>query len=80
MPVGLGRQVFDAAHEPKQWYVVPGADHNDVPVVGGNPYFEKIDELCPDGGLQWPWTIPVNNVVPLDRRFDRWLRILFVSD
>jgi hypothetical protein len=34
--------VFDTAHEPKQWYVVPGADHNDVPFVGGNPYFREI--------------------------------------
>ena len=42
VPVALGRQVFDAAHEPKQWYVVPGADHNDVPFVGGNPYFHTI--------------------------------------
>ena len=42
VPVALGRQVFDTAHEPKQWYVVPGADHNDVPFVGGNPYFQKI--------------------------------------
>ena len=42
VPVGLGREVFDAAHEPKQWYVVHGADHNDVPFVGGNPYFQEI--------------------------------------
>jgi hypothetical protein len=42
VPVALGRQVFEAAHEPKQWYVVPGADHNDVPFVGGNPYFREI--------------------------------------
>jgi fermentation-respiration switch protein FrsA (DUF1100 family) len=42
VPVGLGRQVFDAAHEPKQWYMVPGAGHNDVPFVGGIPYYQKI--------------------------------------
>jgi pimeloyl-ACP methyl ester carboxylesterase len=42
VPVELGRQVFNAAHEPKQWYGVPGADHNDVPFVGGNPYFQEI--------------------------------------
>jgi hypothetical protein len=42
VPVALGRQVFDTAHEPKQWYVVPGAEHNDVPFVGGNPYYREI--------------------------------------
>jgi hypothetical protein len=42
VPVALGRQVFDAAHEPKQWYVVSGADHNDVPFVGGHTYFREI--------------------------------------
>jgi fermentation-respiration switch protein FrsA (DUF1100 family) len=42
VPVALGRQVFDAAPEPKQWYMVPGAGHNDVPFVGGMPYYRKI--------------------------------------
>lgn len=42
VPVDLGRQVFDAAQEPKQWYVVSGAGHNDVPYVGGDPYFQRI--------------------------------------
>lgn len=43
VPMALGRQVFDAAHEPKRWYVVSGAEHNDVPYVGGEPYFREID-------------------------------------
>ncbi|MDH5563210.1 MAG: alpha/beta hydrolase [Nitrospirota bacterium] len=43
VPMALGRQVFDAAHKPKQWYVVSGAEHNDVPFVGGEPYFREID-------------------------------------
>lgn len=42
VPVDLGRQVFDAAPEPKRWYVVPGADHNDVPFVGGEPYYREM--------------------------------------
>ncbi len=42
VPIGLGRQVFDAADEPKQWYVVLGAEHNNVPFVGGEPYFQHI--------------------------------------
>ena len=43
VPMELGRQVFDAAHEPKRWYVVSGAEHNDVPYVGGEPYFQEIN-------------------------------------
>ncbi len=42
VPIGLGRQVFEAADEPKQWYVVLGAEHNNVPFVGGKPYFDHI--------------------------------------
>lgn len=29
VPVSLGRKLFDAANEPKQFVVIPGADHND---------------------------------------------------
>lgn len=43
VPIPLGKQVFDAAHEPKQWYAVSGAEHNDVPFVGGESYFREID-------------------------------------
>lgn len=42
VPIALGKQVFDAALEPKQWYAVSGAEHNDVPFVGGEPYFREI--------------------------------------
>lgn len=42
VPVALGRQVFDAAREPKRWYAVPGAEHNDVPYVGGSAYYQAI--------------------------------------
>ena len=43
VPMDLGKQVFDAAHEPKQWYAVSGAQHNDVPFVGGESYYREID-------------------------------------
>jgi fermentation-respiration switch protein FrsA (DUF1100 family) len=29
VPLALGRRLFDAAREPKQWVVLPAADHND---------------------------------------------------
>jgi len=35
VPVGQSRQIYDAAPDPKQWLVIPGADHNDPALVGG---------------------------------------------
>ena len=43
VPMDLGRQIFEAANEPKRWYMVSGAGHNDVPFVGGDPYFREIE-------------------------------------
>jgi fermentation-respiration switch protein FrsA (DUF1100 family) len=48
VPVALGRKVFEAARDPKRWYAVPGADHNDVPYVGGQPYYRVILEFIRD--------------------------------
>jgi fermentation-respiration switch protein FrsA (DUF1100 family) len=45
IPVVLGDQVFQAAKPPKEFYVVKGADHNDLPFVGGRPYFSKLHEF-----------------------------------
>ncbi len=42
VPVQFGRQVFEAAREPKSWYHVRGAGHNDVPIVGGKDYFQTL--------------------------------------
>ncbi len=43
VPMFLGKQVFDAASEPKWWHAVSHAGHNDVPFVGGESYFREID-------------------------------------
>lgn len=45
VPITLGREVFESAPEPKRWYVVQGADHNDLPFVGGHPYFQTLLEF-----------------------------------
>lgn len=45
VPFPLGEQVFLAAPEPKSLYVVKGADHNNLPVVGGTPYFARLKEF-----------------------------------
>ncbi len=45
VPIQLGKQVFEAAKEPKSFYLVPGANHNDLYVVGGRPYFQRIRQF-----------------------------------
>jgi len=42
IPAELGREVFAAAREPKQFYLVRGAGHNDLYHVGGAAYFERL--------------------------------------
>jgi hypothetical protein len=45
IPIDLGRQVFDAAKPPKEWYVIQGADHNNTYQVGGAAYFRRLTEF-----------------------------------
>ena len=42
IPIELGQRTFAAAKPPKEFYVVHGADHNNVPSVGGKAYFTKL--------------------------------------
>lgn len=42
VPIELGRQVYDAAREPKSFYVIEGADHNNTTRVGGRAYFQRL--------------------------------------
>ncbi len=42
VPLALGRDVYAAANEPKFFYVIPGADHNDTYDVGGEDYFHRV--------------------------------------
>lgn len=42
IPMEMGRAVYDAANEPKEFYRVPGADHNDLYLVGGDDYFARF--------------------------------------
>ena len=45
IPIELGRQVYDAAKPPKDWYVISGADHNNTYEVGGAAYFRRLGEF-----------------------------------
>lgn len=42
VPYKFGRRLFEAATEPKQFYEVPGASHNETYLVGGQAYLEVL--------------------------------------
>jgi fermentation-respiration switch protein FrsA (DUF1100 family) len=42
IPFAQGRSLFEAASEPKTWYPVRGAGHNDTYLVGGDAYFRRL--------------------------------------
>jgi uncharacterized protein len=42
VPAEMGRRLHRAAGEPRHWLLVPGAGHNDLPMVGGDAYFERV--------------------------------------
>jgi fermentation-respiration switch protein FrsA (DUF1100 family) len=42
VPFDLGRRLFEAAPEPKQFYEVKGARHNDTYIAGGRPYLDAL--------------------------------------
>ncbi len=42
IPFELGRAVFDAANEPKEFMTVHGADHNDLHLIGGETYYQAL--------------------------------------
>jgi fermentation-respiration switch protein FrsA (DUF1100 family) len=48
VPYRLGRRLFDAASEPKSFFEVVGAGHNETWLVGGNAYFEALREFIAD--------------------------------
>jgi fermentation-respiration switch protein FrsA (DUF1100 family) len=42
VPFELGRDLYEAANQPKQFVTLEGAGHNDTYLVGGDEYFRKI--------------------------------------
>jgi hypothetical protein len=45
VPYRLGRRLFEAASEPKQFYEVAGAGHNETYIAGGHAYINAIREF-----------------------------------
>ncbi len=45
IPYTLGRRLYQGAAEPKEFYDITGAGHNNTIHVGGSDYFDKIKEF-----------------------------------
>jgi fermentation-respiration switch protein FrsA (DUF1100 family) len=45
IPLKLGRNLFDAAPEPKWFIEIPGAGHNDLVETAGSTYRERLHEF-----------------------------------
>lgn len=45
VPIVLGRELYSAAPEPKEFVTLEGAGHNDTYLVGGKEYFDKFKEF-----------------------------------
>ena len=45
VPVEMGRRLYEASPEPKDWYPIRGAGHNDTLLVGGDEYFQRLTEF-----------------------------------
>ena len=45
VPIQMGRELFNAANEPKRFYEIRGATHDDTHMVGGESYFKALREF-----------------------------------
>lgn len=45
VPISQGRRLYDAAKNPKTFYEVSGASHNETSARGGEPYFAALAEF-----------------------------------
>ncbi len=45
VPIEQGKILYEKANEPKEFYTIPGAMHNDTHIVGGEEYFDVIKDF-----------------------------------
>lgn len=45
VPFSQGKKVFESAPDPKEFYTIRGAHHNDTYIVGGDPYFAALKDF-----------------------------------
>ena len=50
VPFSQGKKVFEVASQPKKFYRIVGATHNDTFVVGGEDYYGALREFI-EGAL-----------------------------
>ncbi len=48
VPFEHGRKLFDAGNDPKSFYLIEGASHNDTHLVGGKRYFDALRTFIED--------------------------------
>lgn len=51
VPFALGQELFEAANDPKRFYPIKGAHHNDTYLVGGDDYFSAWAAFLAEAGL-----------------------------
>lgn len=54
VPIHMGRELFNAANEPKRFYEIKGATHDDTHMIGGKAYFNALREFIDNP------SVPVN--------------------
>ena len=45
VPISMGRRLYDSAKEPKSFYEISGATHNNTSAAGGEDYFKALAEF-----------------------------------
>lgn len=56
VPFTQGKKVFEAAPEPKEFYTIRGAGHNDTFIVGGDAYFTALKNFIDRAVAELPGT------------------------
>ncbi len=46
VPTQMGRRLFEASGEPKEWYEIARAGHNDTWLVGGAAYYRRLADFA----------------------------------
>ena len=52
VPFEHGKAIFDAAPEPKKFFAIAGASHNDTYAIGGEAYFTEIKRFIDAPGME----------------------------
>ena len=45
VPFELGRKLYEGASDPKSFYIIQGAGHNDTYIMGGRDYYNALDRF-----------------------------------